>query len=477
MSKSLLSLMGVAALLSSCTLIPTYERPDLPVPNQYPQGNAYRKAERSMPASSFLEWEQVFSSPALQQLIQLALTHNRDLRVAALNVQAYAAQYRIQRADMFPDISANATGSRGRTPADLSTARAAEINSQYATNIGINAYELDLFGRIRSLSDQALEIYLSSEEARRATHISLVASVANAYLTLEADRELLQLTRETLATYEESLYLTTRSNDVGIGSALDLSQARTSVEGARASLASYQRLVAQDENALALLIGTQIPSYLPASTPLSSEQVAQVPEGLPSDLLARRPDVLRAEHALKAANANIGAARAAFFPSISLTASAGSASADLGALFKGGQGAWTFVPNINLPIFNAGSLEASLDYSKIQRQIEVENYEKAIQIAFQEVANGLAARKTYRDQLAAQRDLVTASQDYYRLAEHRYRTGVDSNLTLLDAQRSLYSAEQTLISDRLAQLQSEVNLFKALGGGWGRAVASETAVR
>jgi multidrug efflux system outer membrane protein len=253
---------------------------------------------------------------------------------------------------------------------------------------------------------------------------------------------------------------------VGVASALDLAQSRTSVESARVSLARYQRLVAQDENNLVLLLGTGLPANLPAPQPLSADMLNEMPAGLPSELLQRRPDILQAEHSLKAANANIGAARAAFFPSISLTASAGTASGDLSGLFKGGSGTWLFQPTINLPIFNAGSLRASLDYSKIQKDIGVANYEKAIQTAFQEVSDGLASRKTFVDQLKAQTDFVNANQDYYRLAERRYRIGVDSNLTFLDAQRQLFSAQQSLITDRLSQLSAEVNLYRALGGGW-----------
>ena len=383
-----------------------------------------------------------------------------------LNIEAYRAQYRIQRADLFPAISADATGTRQRSPADLSTSGQAGISSQYSATLGISSYELDLFGRVRSLSEQALQTYLSSEEARRSTQISLVASVANAYMTWQADKALLQLTQDTLKTYEESLRLTSRSAEVGVSSALDLSQARTAVESARVSLARYQRQVAQDQNSLTLLLGSNLPDNLPAAQKLDADLLSEVPAGLPSDLLTRRPDILEAEHALLASNANIGAARAAFFPSISLTANAGTSSADLSGLFKGGSGSWVFSPNISLPIFNAGSLRASLDYSKIQKDINVANYEKAIQTAFQEVSDGLAARRTYNDQLQAQRDSVQANQDYYRLAERRYRIGVDSNLTFLDAQRSLFSAQQSLITDRLSQLTSEVNLYKALGGGW-----------
>jgi multidrug efflux system outer membrane protein len=466
MSKSLISLAVTAVILSGCSLIPEYKQPAAPVAAQYPQGPAYSPTEAANVAAAEQGWRQFFRDPALQQLIQTSLVNNRDLRVAALNIDAYRAQYRIQRADLFPAVSADGSGSRQRVPADLSTTGQSGITSQYSATLGVSAYELDLFGRIRSLSEQALQTYFSSEEARRSTQISLVANVANAYLTWQADKELLKLTENTLKAFEESYRLTSRSNEVGVSSALDLSQARTSVESARVSLARYQRQVAQDQNNLTLLLGTGLPANLPQAQPLSADLLSDVPVGVPSDLLQRRPDILQAEYELKAANANIGAARAAFFPSISLTANAGTISPDLSGLFDGGSGTWLFQPSINIPIFNAGSLRASLDYSKIQKEISVANYEKAIQTAFQEVSDGLASRKTYTEQLQAQSDFVAANQDYYRLAERRYRIGIDSNLTFLDAQRSLFSAQQSLITDRLAQLNSEVNLYKALGGGW-----------
>ena len=466
MSKSLISLAVTAFVLGGCSLIPEYKQPAAPVAAQYPQGPAYSPAEAANVAAAEQGWRQFFHDPALQQLIQTALVNNRDLRVAALNIDAYRAQYRIQRADLFPAVSATGSGSRQRVPANLSTSGESGITSQYSATLGVSAYELDLFGRIRSLSEQALETYFSSEEARRSTQISLVANVANAYLTWQADQELLKLTQNTLKAFEESYRLTSRSNEVGVSSALDLSQSRTSVESARVSLARYQRQVAQDLNSLTLLLGSGLPNNLPQAQPLSADLLSLVPAGMPSELLQRRPDILQAEHELKAANANIGAARAAFFPSISLTANAGTISPDLSGLFNGGSGTWLFQPSINIPIFNAGSLRASLDYSKIQKEISVANYEKAIQTAFQEVSDGLTARKTFNEQLQAQSDFVAANQDYYRLAERRYRIGIDSNLTFLDAQRSLFSAQQSLITDRLSQLTSEVNLYKALGGGW-----------
>ena len=457
-----ISLLSLAVLLAGCSLIPDYQRPASPSAAQYPQGAV---SPAPTPAAARTEdWRTLFNDPALQQLIESALVNNRDLRVAALNVEAFQAQYRIQRADLLPAVSANASESRQRLPPSVTRSKAM-INSTYAVNLGVSAYELDFFGRVRSLSEQALQTWLATEQARRSAELSLVANVANAYLTWRADQELLELTRQTLAADEQSLRLTTRNRDAGKSSALEQAQAQTSVDRSRANLARYKRQVAQDLNGLTLLVGTQVPEQLPAQ-PLASDLVQQLPAGLPSDLLQRRPDILQAEYKLKAANANIGAARAAFFPSVSLTASAGTSSRDLSGLFSAGSGAWTFQPQINLPIFNAGSLRASLDYSKLQKDVAIAEYEKSIQSAFQEVADGLAARSTYQQQLQAQRDLVQATQDYYNLAQHRYQNGVDSSLTFLDAQRSLFSSQQGLITDRLAQLVAEVNLYTALGGGW-----------
>ncbi|HDS1681409.1 TPA: efflux transporter outer membrane subunit [Pseudomonas putida] len=452
-----------AALLCGCSLVPDYQRPAAPVPGQFPQGPAYQgDALARQPAE---DWRQVFQDPVLRQLIDSALANNRDLREAALNVEAYRAQYRIQRADLLPKVSADATGKRQYLPRGVTGTDQGMITSTYAATLGISAYELDLFGRLRSLSDQALLTYLASEQARRSTQLSLVASVASAYLTWRADQELLVLAKDTLATDERSLRLTSAQRRAGTVSALDQIQSRTSVDSTRATVARYKRQVAQDLNQLSLLVGTAVAGDL-AALPLADEQIAGLPAGLPSDLLRRRPDIVQAEYQLRAANANIGAARAAFFPSISLTANAGSTSPQLSGLFDGGSGTWLFQPQISLPIFTAGSLRASLDYAALQKDIQVAQYEKAIQSAFQEVADGLAARATYQRQLQAQHDLVASNQRYYNLAEHRYRIGVDSSLTFLDAQRSLFTAQQGLISDRLAQLVAEVNLYAALGGGW-----------
>ncbi|PVZ42390.1 efflux transporter outer membrane subunit [Pseudomonas sp. CC120222-01a] len=452
-----------AALLCGCSLVPDYQRPAAPVPGQFPQGPAYQGDSLARQAAE--DWRPVFQDPVLRRLIDSALANNRDLREAALNVEAYRAQYRIQRADLLPKVSADAQGKRQYLPRGMTGTDQGMISSTYAATLGISAYELDLFGRVRSLSDQALLTYLASEEARRSTQLSLVASVASAYLTWRADQELLVLSQETLAADERSLRLTRAQRRAGTVSALDQIQSRTSVDSTRATVARYRRQVAQDLNQLTLLVGTPVEGDL-AALPLADEQIAGLPAGLPSDLLRRRPDIVQAEYQLRAANANIGAARAAFFPSISLTANAGSTSPQLSGLFDGGSGTWLFQPQISLPIFTAGSLRASLDYARLQKDIQVAQYEKAIQSAFQEVADGLAARATYQRQLQAQRELVASSQRYYNLAEHRYRIGVDSSLTFLDAQRSLFTAQQGLISDRLAQLVAEVNLYAALGGGW-----------
>ncbi|MCQ4299070.1 AdeC/AdeK/OprM family multidrug efflux complex outer membrane factor [Pseudomonas songnenensis] len=463
MNKSLLTLALVAAL-GGCSLIPEYQRPDAPVAADWPQGEAYPQGA-ALASERALGWREFFRDPALQQLIEVALENNRDLRIAALNVDAYRALYRVQRADVLPAVSADGSGTRSRMPGDLNMTGEPAISSQYSATFGVS-WELDLFGRLRSLRDQALEEYFASEAAQRSTQISLIASVANAWLTLQADQALLQVTRDTLKTYEQSLGLTQRSFDVGVASALELRQARSAVDSARVSIEQYTRLVAQDRNALTLLLGQALPAGLPSSDGLERTQLAALPIGLPSDLLQQRPDILQAEYQLRAVNASIGAARAAFFPRISLTGAAGTASSELSGLFDGGSGYWSFSPSISVPIFNAGQLRANLDYAQISKNIQVSQYEKAIQTAFREVADGLAAQATYTRQVQAQRDLLQTSEDYYNLAERRYRTGVDSYLTVLDAQRQLFNVQQQLIGDRLAQMTSEVNLFKALGGGW-----------
>ena len=473
MKNSALPLSLAAMLLSGCSMIPAYERPQAPVSQNWPQGPAYAASDTDVggiPAAQ-LGWREFFTDPRLQQLIQTALENNRNLREAALNVQLYQTTYRIQRAGLFPGVSADAQGQRQHLPPGYSPfgggGGSGFTYSQYTATLGLTAYELDFFGRVRSLEAAALQNYFATREAQRSAQISLIASVANAYLTWQTDQQLLQVTRDTLAAFQKSYDLTEKSFQVGVVSAMDVRQSQTALEAARANLALYTRQVAEDLNALTLLLGAQVPADLPRGRDLAQDDLLRaLPAGLPADVLQQRPDILQAEYVLKGANANIGAARAAFFPRISLTAAGGTASSDLAGLFDSNAGYWAFAPRISVPIFTAGSLRASLDAAKIQKDINVARYERAIQTAFREVSDGLAARATYAQQLKAQQALVNSSQDYYRLAELRYQQGITSYLTVLDAQRSLYSAKQGLLNIRLGQLASQVNLYKALGGGW-----------
>ncbi|MCK0506637.1 AdeC/AdeK/OprM family multidrug efflux complex outer membrane factor [Aromatoleum anaerobium] len=467
----LLTAALAATVASACsTLAPDYQRPAAPVPASFPQ--VPDTVSASAAAADALPWRDFFAAPGLRELIALALDNNRDLRVAALNIERARAQYRIQRADLFPAIGASGGQNAQRLPADLVRSNGggngdATISRQYSATIGFSVWELDFFGRLRSLNEQALELYLGTEEARRSAQISLVAEVANAWLTLAADRERLALARNTYQTRQESFELTRRSFEAGAVSALDLRQAETLQEDARADAARFAALVAQDENALALLAGTRVPpELLPPQLADTLTAVAELPAGVPSEVLVRRPDILEAERRLRAANANIGAARAAFFPSITLTAAAGSASSTLDGLFSSGSGTWSFVPQIRIPIFEAGRLRANLDVAEIQRDINVAQYERAIQGAFREVADALAERATLAEQLDARRRLVEATAESFRLSEARYKGGVDSYLGLLDAQRTLYGAQLQLIAVRESDAANRIALYKALGGGW-----------
>ena len=456
MTKRLLA-VTLGLLLGGCSLAPDYQRPATPAGATW---------QASTDVTTTRGWKGTFSDPQLQQLITLALSNNRDLRIAALNVQSYEARYRIQRAAQLPTVGVDGSGSRQQTAGDINGSGREQIGSQYAANVGITAYELDFFGRIQSLKDQALENYLAQQESQRSTHIALVASVANAYLTLLAAQDLLTLSQQTLQTEQESYELTSKKFNLGAASDMELAQGKTTLESARVSQAQYQRQVAQDKNALMLLIGGNLPADLQQTRALDDVALTPVPVGAPSSLLQQRPDVLAAEHSLKAANANIGAARAAFFPTITLTATAGSASNELSSLFDSGNGTWLFMPKLSLPIFDGGKRTADLDVAEIEAKKAVASYEQSIQSAFREVADGLVAQQSYQQQLAAQQALVEANQRYFDLAEKRYQQGVDSYLTRLDAQRSLFSAQQSLIATRLALLGNEVNLYKAIGGGW-----------
>lgn len=463
MFRNLTLILLASTAVSACTMAPKYERPTLPVaqtwstPTTEPAGSV---------TAADLDWRQVLVDPRLQGVVDLALKQNRDLRVAVLNIEKARATYGVQRANLFPAINGVLSESRVRTPPATSGTGSAIDTDAYSATIGFTAYELDLFGRVRSLNQQALQSFFATEETARSTRISLIAETANAWLTLAADQDRLALAKNTLATREESLALTRRQVDGGVGSLLDLRNAETLAETARSDVATYTAQVAQDRNALVLLAGGDVPADLLPSGGVSSAKIlADLPAGLPSDVLARRPDVLSAEHSLQGANANIGAARAAFFPRISLTGSTGAASGDLGDLFKNGTGSWSFTPSISLPIFAGGANVAGLDSAKASRDIAVATYEKTVQTAFREVSDALSVRQTVSDRLAAQERLVAAAADSERLSRQRREAGVDSALTLLDAQRTLYSAQQGLITARLDRATNLVTLYKTLGGG------------
>jgi multidrug efflux system outer membrane protein len=454
--------------LSACTLEPKYIRPEPPL--AMPEHNAVS----GIPAEN-LGWRAFFLDPQLQQLIVMALANNRDLRVATLNVAAAQARYRIQRADLLPTIAASATEQVQRVPDSVlaaslpggnSSAQGDVVYRSFSAGIGFTNFELDLFGRIRSLDHADLQQYFSIEETRRSARITLVAAVANSYLAVLTDQTLLDITRQTLENQSDSYDLTRKMFERGTTTELALRQAESTVDTARANLAQYARALAQDRNALQLVLGAPIPDGIDFSAGLDRpDVVSAVEEAIPSQVLVKRPDVLAAEHLLKAANADIGAARAAFFPAIELTGTLGSASTELSGLFKQDSLAWTFAPQISVPLFAGGANEANLKAAKVARDIAVAQYEKSIQIAFREVADALAARGYLDEQLAAQQALVSASQGAYHLAQMRFRGGVDNYLSELDAQRSLYDAQQQLQIIRLQRFENLVTLYKTLGGG------------
>jgi multidrug efflux system outer membrane protein len=467
--KIVTTLCAAATLVAGCSLQPIYKRPDAPVPSSYPVGTAYppqaQGAQGAAPATD-VGWRDFLADPRLQRMVEIALANNRDLRVAALTVQQVQAQYRIQRASLFPQVGGFADSSASRTPGAPSGSGTGSATHNYS--VGVSAsWEIDFFGRVQSLNDAALQQYFATAQARKAFEILLVSQVADQYLTTLAYDELLAVTQRTLDTAQASYDLTRLQFQNGIGTELALRQAETVVEQAKANHAAQVRGRAQAENALVLLLGQSLPADLPPAVPLGAQKIlADIPAGLPSDLLTRRPDVMQAEAMLRGANANIGAARAAFFPSISLTGSLGTASSALGALFGAGSLAWSFLPSITIPIFNAGKLQASLDVATLQKDINIAQYEKAIQTAFSEVANGLAARGTYGDEVASLERLTAADQRSLDLSQLLFRNGVASYLTVLTAQNSLYSAQLTLTQTRLAQLTSLVDLYRYLGGGW-----------
>lgn len=460
----LILIFGIAAFLGGCTMIPKYDRPPAPTPAAWPTGPAYKTmpVQTNGPAATDLPWRGFFNDPRLQKVIDLALTNNRDLRVAVLAIEKTRAAYRIQRSNLLPTINVTGYGTKQQVFANVATFEESVQLGYNTVNVGFSSYELDLFGRVRSLKARALEQYLATEQARRSMQISLVAEVAGAYLNLAANRELLRLAHDTLESQESTYELIQRRCEMGDASDLDLRQAQTRVEAARVDIAKYTGLTALYENALNLLAGTTVP---PECLPHELAVLPDIRAGLPAEVLQRRPDILQAENQLKAANANIGAARAAFFPSIILTGSYGTMDDQLGGLFKAGSSVWSFTPQITLPIFTAGKNMANLDTAKVERDICLAQYEKVIQTAFREVADALAQSGTLREQLAAQESLEQASFAAYLLADARYQNGIDGYLTVLDSQRALYGARQGLIALRLARLANLVTLYKVLGGG------------
>ena len=441
-------------MLAGCTLSPTYRRPESPVAPLYPGAPAAAAA-----AATDIGWQQFFADERLRQLIKLALANNRDLRVAVLNVEQSQAQSRIIRAAAVPSVEGTAGYSRSHA-AGISV-------DQWSASVGTSAYEVDLFGRVRSLNQQALETYFATAEAQRGARISLVANVADAYFTLRLAEAQLHLAQQTLATVQESFTLNQATFNAGASNELDLRTADGQVQTAKINVLTYQRQIALTRNALEPLIGRPLPGDLPAGRAFTdSGLLADTPAGLPSELVTRRPDILEAEHTLKAANANIGAARAACFPSLSLTGSAGTGSSQLAKLFGSGTGVWSFSPQVNVPIFTGGRTRAAVDAADVSRRIAVASYEKAIQTAFREVADALVAGSSYSNEIEAQAALIQAQQRRFEVATTRYRQGEDTYLSVLSAQQDLYSAQQSRLQTKRNKLASQIALYKALGGGW-----------
>lgn len=468
MIRSIVTAHIILICLAGCSMKPNYVRPEAPISAAWPTGPAYKtnsaKTE-ALTAAYKLKWNEFYVHPQLQKLIALALANNRDLRVASLNVEKSRAQYRIRRADLVPTIAASGSGTVQRLPADVSPSGQAMIARNYNLSLGLSSYEIDLFGRLQSLKDQVLEQYLATEQARHSVQISLIAEVANNYLTLAADRERLKLARETLESQRASYQLIQSRFSVGASSELDLHQAQTSVDAARIDVARYTSLAAQDENLLTLVVGTQLAAELLPAGFNAVGTLRELPPGVPSEVLQRRPDVMQAELQLKAANANIGAARAAFFPRITLNTSIGTSSDQLTGLFSPGSLAWGFAPQFTLPIFDYGRNMAGLTAAERDRDIYLAQYDKTIQSAFREVADALAQNATVSEQLEAQQSLTQATSESYRLSQARYTSGYSSYLNVLDSQRSLYRAQQGLISVNLTRLSNLVTLYKVLGGG------------
>ena len=451
--------LAAGLLAAGCSLAPRYERPASPVVATYPPELAPAGPDGSAAAAD-VEWRQFFADPRLRRLIELSLQNNRDLRVAILNIEQARATYAIRRADQVPNLGVGLNASR-------QPGAYGGTSTFYTSGLQLASFELDFFGRVRNLSESALAQYLATAEARKSTQITLIGSVATTYIAILADDELLRVTRDALATRENSHRLTQLRFDNGASSEIDLRQSEQLLETAKATLAQTQRQKSLDENALTLLVGQPLSPDLPAPLPLAEQPGrADLPAGLPSDLLARRPDIRSAEQQLIGANANIGVARAAFFPRISLTGSAGSASTQLSGLFKAGTWAVAGTGNLFEPLFEGGRNRATLEMAKVQREVAVAQYERSIQIAFREVADALAGRATFGEQLRAQAAVTNAAQVAYDLANLRYKNGASSYFDVLDAQRTLFSSQQSTVQVQAARAQNFVTLYRVLGGGW-----------
>jgi len=457
-----------ALVLAGCSLAPKYQRPDAPVPGQYPSYGESSAAQHPVSASADLGWRQFFRDPQLLALIDVALVNNRDLRIAVQRIEEARAQYGIQQSERLPTFGAGGTGQITRNPEGLRMggADAPSVSRVYQAGVGITAFELDFFGRVRNLTEAAFQQYLATQQARRTVHISLVAQVAEAYFTLRSTELQLDLARKTLASREGTFDIVQRRFDAGVAGALDLNQARGQLETIRADIAELTRLEAQAQNALLLLLGQQPPADLPKAAVFGKDQLlASIPVGLPSDLLTRRPDIIGAEHALMGANANIGAARAAFFPNISITGLLGFASPQLGGLFGSSNRFWTYSPQLTIPLFSGG-VSGNLDLAEARKNIAVAQYEKTIQLAFREVADALAGEATFASQLDALRALEDSTAQTLEIAKLRYQEGIDSFLQVQSAEVGLYSAQRQFLQTGYGALLNRVALYKALGGGW-----------
>lgn len=454
--KTTFALLSFALLAGCANLAPDYTRPERPVPASLDGG-----AKAAAPSTDTLDWQRVITDDRLQQTVELALANNRDQRIAALNIEKARAQYQIDKAALYPAVSGSASAS--------SSSASGEITRRYSAGLGITSYEIDFFGRLNNLKEAALQSFLSTSATQRGVRTSLIAETTNAWLTLAANQQQLRLAQETYASRTKTLELTRKQQALGGTSQLIVAQSEATAESSRGEVARYTSLVEQSRNALNLLAGTSVPAeHLPLATGIAAASaltLVEVPSGLSSEVLLQRPDIVAAEHTLLGAYADIGAARAAFFPSITLTASGGTASSTLNGLFDAGTRMWSFVPALNLPIFNAGKLNASLSVAETTRDIQVATYEKTIQTAFQEVANALAERSTLNERLAAQQAQVDAYATALRLSTERYRSGADSYLNVLDSQRSLYTAQSSLIALKLSEQSNRMTLFKTLGGG------------